>query len=207
MPRHLSIGTVIEKNKIAGDYAFLELLEVTVKDAAGVTLDTLRYVKNTEAITYQGNVYEPGAFDLEIENGNEETTRVRLMAYDFTQALQNEIEKYDGGVGFTIRLMIVNSGDLSQPADIDETFTVLGTSCKSFTVDFTLGARNPLLIRFPKRLQMRDRCSWRYKGQECGYAGPIPSCDYSLNGPNGCRAHNNERRFGGFPGLRPRNVP
>ena len=206
MPRHVSIGTVIEKNKVAGDFAFLELLEVTVKDANGAVLAVYRYVKNTEEIVYLGNTYEPGAFDLEIENGADEGTRVRLLAYDFTKVLQTEIESYDGGVGFEVRLMVVNAGDLSQPADIDETFTVLGTTCKAYTVDFTLGSRNPLLIRFPRRIQMRDRCSWRYKGQECGYAGALPSCDYSLNGANGCRAHNNERRFGGFSGLRPRNV-
>jgi len=28
-----------------------------------------------------------------------------------------------------------------------------------------------------------------------------PTCDYTLDGPNGCRAHHNTLRFGGFPAL------
>jgi hypothetical protein len=31
--------------------------------------------------------------------------------------------------------------------------------------------------------------------------GIMPSCDLSLQGPNGCAAHNNTQNFGGFPGL------
>jgi len=33
--------------------------------------------------------------------------------------------------------------------------------------------------------------------------GAIVDCDKSPDGPNGCRAHSNETRFGGFPGNPP----
>jgi hypothetical protein len=32
-------------------------------------------------------------------------------------------------------------------------------------------------------------------------SGGLPACDYTLDGPNGCRAHMNTLNFGGFPSL------
>ena len=206
MPRHASVATVIEKNKIAGDFAFVALLEVQIRDPQnGSLIETLRYARNEEEITYEGESWQPANFDLSFGQSAKDAPRVRLSVRDYTGAIMSRIEAENGGLGFELRVLIVNAGDLSQPTEIDETFFVLGVTSKNFTVEFTLGARNPLNARFPRRLQMRDRCAWRYKGDECGYSGPLTSCDYSLNGPNGCRAHANETRFGGFPGLRPRN--
>ena len=55
-------------------------------------------------------------------------------------------------------------------------------------------------IRLPRRSYRRDRCSWIYKNSTtCQYAGLLPSCDKAFEGPNGCRAHDNTLRFGGFP--------
>lgn len=206
MPRHASVATVIEKNRIASAVAFVALLEVYVKDNIGTVVETLRYARNSENISFQGHEYLAGNFSVEMESTTGETPQVRLSVVDITKAVQSKIEQYSGGIGFEIRVMIVNTGNMTQPAEIDETFFVLGASTKNYNVDFTLGSRNPTLIRFPRRLQLRDRCSWRYKGPECGYSGPLPSCDYSLNGQNGCQAHQNTLRFGGFPGLRPRNA-
>ncbi len=76
-----------------------------------------------------------------------------------------------------------------------------------------------------------DFCRFRFKGDECGWtytdgskgdgysfdyyekknaAGTVikeyplvksDTCDHTLNGANGCQAHNNSLRFGGFPTL------
>lgn len=42
-------------------------------------------------------------------------------------------------------------------------------------------------------------CIFRYRDESCGYTGPLPDCDKSFAGPNGCRTHGNAPRFGGFP--------
>lgn len=57
-------------------------------------------------------------------------------------------------------------------------------------------------IRLPRRVYLRDRCAWIYKDSNtCQYTGPLPTCDKSLDGNNGCRAHSNTARFGGFPAI------
>jgi phage-related protein len=48
-------------------------------------------------------------------------------------------------------------------------------------------------------------CQWQYKGPECGYKGPEPTCNFLLNDAGGCEGrHGNPlkfARFGGFPFL------
>ena len=45
-------------------------------------------------------------------------------------------------------------------------------------------------------------CPFTFKDGWCDYKGEIPDCDKTYSGPNGCKAHNNEVRFGGFVGLK-----
>lgn len=58
-------------------------------------------------------------------------------------------------------------------------------------------------VRIPRRLIQATICPWVYKGAECGYAGGIATCDFTLNGANGCKVHfpNANLPFGGFPGA------
>jgi lambda family phage minor tail protein L len=202
MPLHMSVATVIEKNRIASPVAFVPLLEIDVTDPkTGAYLETIYLARNNENVEYNGHTYTAAAFDFDakVEDNNQPT--VTVMTRDYTRAIQARVQAYGGGVGFTVRLIIVNSGNITQPPEIVETFSVIQTSAKNYDITFTLGTENPLTRRFPFRRQFRDRCQWRYKGPECGYNGPLPSCDFTLFGINGCAAHNNDPRFGGFPGI------
>ena len=78
---------------------------------------------------------------------------------------------------------------------------VTGASAKNYDATFTLGAENPVTFRFPRRRQRRDVCQWRYKSAYCGYTGALPTCDFTMNGSNGCIAHANGPRFGAYPGI------
>lgn len=41
-------------------------------------------------------------------------------------------------------------------------------------------------------------CHYKYRDLEtCGYTGNLPSCDFTLTGPNGCEVHDNSHRYGG----------
>lgn len=202
MPRHLSVATVIEKQKIASKIAFVPLLEIDVVEPKTLTfIETLRFARNSEDLVWQGNSYIAGTFDFtsSAESGSQPTLQVSVN--DFSRAIQARMQAYGGGINFTVRVIIVNTGNLDQPAEVLETFTVTGANAKQFMVNFTLGAENPLTMRFPRRRQFRDRCLWRYKGVECGYAGDLPTCDFTLLGGNGCNVHANTARFGGFIGI------
>lgn len=200
---HLSVATVIEKNRIASNVAFVPLLEIHVLNpATNEVVEVIRYARNSEDITFESNVYLKGAFDLDMKQGAGEIGDVTVSIKDYTRAVQSRMQDYGGGVGFPVTITIVNTGNLAQAAEIQETYKVVAAKSKGYDVEFVLGAENPLTMRFPRRLQARNRCPWAYKGARCGYSGPLTTCDFSLQGPNGCAAHDNTERFGAFPGVR-----
>lgn len=207
MPRPLSLDTVIEKNRVASGVAFLVFMQIEVmSEIDGSLLETLYFVRNNEDITYQGQLYTRSSFTFSITESSESVVDVSLDIRDPTRSVIKKLEDHDGGVGWRIKMMIVNSDALDQDPEYEELVYVMGSSVNGYVASVRLGARNPLGTRFPARGQWRDRCQWIYKSEECGYTGPMPSCDYSLQGDNGCAAHNNTLRFGGFPGIRNRSL-
>lgn len=201
MSKHLSVGTIIEKNKIASEETFLILIDAEIKDEEGNYIDNIRFVKNSENILFQGNVYQASNFDININVEANTEPSISLVAQDQTRTLAQFIEAYGGLVDNQVTMIVVNSGNLEGPAEIQETFKIVGSSVDKYVVSFTLGTDSAVSKRFPQFRQFKDRCGWLYKSSRCGYAGALPKCDYTLNGANGCAAHNNISNFGGFPGL------
>ncbi|WP_028449703.1 hypothetical protein [Chitinibacter tainanensis] len=187
---------------VASTSPFLLLLEVGIVDPTTYQLvETMRLVSNDEDIAYRGNVYVAADFDLGLKHVANGLPEITLNIIDTSRAVQGRMQSYGGGVGFPVTVMIINAGDLNSPPDQQEFFEIIGASSKDYVATFTLGAENPLTMRFPRRLQRKDYCSWRYKSADCGYTGSMPSCDYTLQGPNGCAAHGNSINFGGCPGI------
>jgi hypothetical protein len=206
MPAHLSVATIIEANRIHSDVAFLVALEIDVIDpVTGGLVDIMRLVRNGENVTFNGHEFVSASFDIELESAAGEVPQIQLSAVDYSQAIQAKMQQFGGGIGFEVRVIVINAGALDQPPEMVERFKVVKASAKNYVVTFTLGAENPLTLRFPRRLQFRDRCPWRFKSAECGYTGPASSCDYTLQGDSGCSDKGNQANFGGFPGLMLRN--
>jgi phage-related protein len=202
VPKNLSVASVIEKNRVASNIAWVPLIEVDVADPnSGALIETLYFARNPDDIAYNGNTYIASAFDFDLTLAAAQQPQVTVTIHDLTRVVQAQMQAYGGGIGFTVRLIIVNSGNLAQPPEVEEDFTVVSASAQNYDVTFGLGAENPIALRFPRRRQFRDQCQWRYKGTECGYNGGLPSCDFTLNGPNGCTVHDNAARFGAFPGI------
>lgn len=200
--KHLNLSTVVDKNKVASDKAFLILFKVEVNDDAGTLVDTLYFAKNSADVVFMGNTYVASNFslDIQVEQGTE--PQIKLQAHDESKALATYIDTYDGLVKSTVTLMIVHEDLLPNgPAEIDEDFVVIEASVQEYVVSFTLGVETAVAQRFPNFRQFQNRCAWKYKGERCGYTGAMPTCDYTRDGANGCIAHNNEVNFGGFPGL------
>lgn len=207
MSKSLSVASVIEKNRLSSDTPWLICLDIDVVDPDTLaTVETLHVVRNTEAITFNGFEYTPASFDIELkeEAGTQQT--VSLAMNDYTLAVQERMQKYAGGVGFGVAIMVVNADQLDAPPEIVENFEVVGSSSANYVCSFTLGAENNITKAFPRRRQTKDYCQWRYKGDDCGYTGSMPTCDLSLNGSNGCKAHQNVVHFGAFPGINTRDV-
>lgn len=202
MGNYLSVGTVIEKNKLFSNKPFLNLLEVDVIDPKTKKfVETLYFANNKEDVEYQGHTYIATSFDLEVKKEAENAPTLQLTFYDATRAVEAAVQEYRGGSGFMVRVIFVNTGALDQPPEISEEFEVLYTSNNNYVITVTLGAENPLSKRCPRRFCYREVCTWLYKSKECGYTGSLETCDYTLSGPNGCRVHENTKRYGGFPGI------
>lgn len=202
MANFLSVGSVIEKNKLFSNKPFLNFLEIDViNPKTKEFVETLYLVNNKESIEYQGHTYMATSFELEIKKGSGEAPSLSLTVYDVTRAIEAAIQEYKGATGFKVRVMFVNTGALDLPPELIEEFIILSTSNQGYVISATLGAENPLTKKCPKRTCFREVCTWLYKSEECGYKGDITACDYTLSGINGCKAHNNTKNFGGFPGI------
>lgn len=207
MAKSLSVASVIEKNRLSSDTPFLICLDIDVIDpATGSLVETMYVVRNTEAIDFNGHAYQPATFDIELKQESGTQQEIKLSIKDYSNAVQQRMQQYGGGVGFSVAVMIVNAGALAQPPEITEYFEVTAAESSTYVCSFTLGAESAIANTFPRRRQARDFCQWRYKGEECGYAGPLPTCDLSLKGKNGCSAHQNVIHFGAFPGINGRDV-
>jgi len=100
---------------------------------------------------------------------------------------------------------------------IKDVMYIDSVSISEESVDFTLESRfNIVGVKIPLRTYNRSFCSFKFGSVECGYGHtgigstsldsdyPLASesnCDHTLYGPNGCTAHNNGDRFGGFPAI------
>lgn len=199
--KHLNLSTIVDKNKIESDKAFILLFELVVKDYNGATVDTLRFAKNSENVIFMGNTFVAANFDIDIKlEANQEPT-IAISAQDQTRALQSFIDIYDGLVNSTCKMLVVHEDSLAGPAELDEDFLITDTQVNNYVVKMNLGVETAVAQRFPNYRQFQNRCAWKYKGNRCKYAGAMPSCDYTRDGANGCIAHSNEINFGAFPGL------
>ena len=202
MVGELSVGTVIEKNKVYSVNPFINLLEIDViNQKTHEYIETVYLANNKEDITYQGKTYVASAFGLDVKKESGGVPSLTCSFIDATGAVEALAQKYEGCTGFPVRVIFVNTGDLTQPPELKEEFVIKYTSNAGYNISVTLGAENPLTKRVPKRKCYRNICTWIYKSEECGYKGDLSTCDFTLTGKNGCRFHNNSKRYGGFPGM------
>ncbi|MCY1355598.1 hypothetical protein D9M69_420280 [compost metagenome] len=203
MSKSLSVSTAIEKNRLGSATPFLVCLDISVVNPVnGQLVETIYLVRNSEEIVFNGHTYMPVPFDIEMKTESGSQTSISLSIRDVGRAVQARMQEYGGGVGFKVKVTVVNAGDLEQPPEVVEHFDVVGASASDYTASFTLGAENVLSQTFPRRRQTKDFCQWRYKDPgTCRYAGVLETCDLTLQGPNGCVAHGNSINFGAFPGI------
>lgn len=209
MVKSVTLATAVDKNKISSDNVYLLLLEVDIIDAqTGKISETVYIANNNETVTFGGTAYQSVPFECELTQDKDTAPTATLTVYDFTQSIISALNEVGWSLSWPARFKVVNMKNAdSGKVDMEQSFKLMDATAGSdkFVVSFTIGAENPLSLRFPVRKQFRNRCPWGYmggyKGPQCKYAGDMPSCDYTYDGANGCIAHNNTLNFGGFPGV------
>lgn len=201
---NLSIASVLEKNKVSSENAMTIALAIEIVDPnTGAAVTTLRIVNYETDLTIEGEQYTKIGFDLSLKDDASELQNIQLRIEDQAGLIRPYLQTYRGAVGSTVTMMVitVDPNDKATLIDFSEIFEAVSVSAPDYVVNVELGAENPLTRAFPARIQLRDRCPFRYKSFRCGYKGDKPSCDLTLIGANGCRAHGNEKRFGGYPAI------
>ena len=169
--------------------------------------DTMYLVNNNEDATFEGRNYIAFAFtvDQPKESSKGEIPSIQLAVANATRTLQTYVEAYQGGVGASVTMRIVNAGQLAENyAELTTTFQVMACKCTAQWVTFTLGSINPLNRKFPPHQYIALHCRYKvFKGHQCGYSGSATSCDRTIDT---CRNLGNSARFGGFPGLDARGI-
>lgn len=198
--RTLVSSLVTEKNKLATTSAWKPLVKVEIADS-----DTLFFTPNPTALTFAGETYEPRAVTIDQvqldSRGGQAAVRVSVGN------VGREVSAYLETVemrGARVTITYVNSANLADPTAVvlEERYEILGIQVQgAVQVAFTLGRERVASTLLPAARFYRDHCRWLYKSTQCGYAGALASCDHILEGANGCRAHSNIPRFGGFPLL------
>ena len=196
MMLNLSAVAKMEKNKLVSDGAWILLLEITVSQST-----VIRLCRNTEDIQWNGETWT--AFPLELDapkqSGTGELPRFAVRVSNITRTVEGYLEQAGGGVGATVRMMVVMSNHLGLTTpELDEEFSVQSTSYDQDWVTFNLSGSVNLFRRIPQRRFMKNFCPFQYKGPECKCLSPLPTCDKSLSA---CKARGNSRRFGGEPAI------
>lgn len=191
----LSYTLIHEKNSMSGNGNWLTLLEIQLPDTS-----TIRLVRNTEDITWNGKVWIAFPFTVDdVKESKNELPEINLRVSNVTRYLQPYLEDYQGCVGATVILRIIHSLALNETTPgLEENFTIISTSTDASFVTFKLGGNFPSTSRFPLDRYLKNFCVFPFKGLSCGYNGSASSCDKTLTK---CKELGNSARFGGFPGI------
>jgi len=202
MPLILSTNEIISKNKLTSSDVDLLLLKFEYKQEIPVNV----CLNNTE-ISWNNEIWYPAAFSL---TGLEETKEstipsVNLTFTDIERRIIPEIESFDGCIGGTVTLYIVNSSLLSNlTPSLQETLTILGTTVDdNLNVTFTLGTENLFYLRLPVNRYIKNQCRFKFKDSLCQYSGSETDCNGTYAR---CQELGNSNRYGGFISMGAKGV-
>ena len=199
------------KNALATGSRFVWLYEIEVPTS---TPTRYRLCAQTEEVTFRDNVYSPfpithGSMQ---EGADGDLPTMSLTVSNISREIAGTLETYNGLIRQPVKIMLVlmtNSYDTtpsSGQAILEWDFKITAMSINDEAASATLGDISLYEVNVPKTSISKRYCRFQYRDSLCGYGGSQPTCDKSLEGPNGCRAHGGDSpehpdRFGGFPGA------
>lgn len=199
----LSLAAAQDRNRLSSTAAWLLLADFNWNG------QHVRVVRNTDAVTFDAGdgagpqTYSPFAFELDGASIKSDGSlpQISIKVSNVNRMVEGAIVQYNGAAGATCNLYVLNTDNPTGEASLALQMDVIRTQTDAQWVTFTLGAPSPLRTLFPKFLYYQGTCMWRYKSIQCGYMGGLSTCSLTFEGANGCLAHANSVRFGGFPGI------
>ena len=167
--------------------------------------EKLHITDNNASFFFDGFTHTPA--NITIGDIRTETTGtvegVSITLGNVKRELSIEIRKRRGLEDMEVLLTRVYDPSGTIEKVVAQTFTVKGVVIddKKQVAVFRLGRNLLLTAKFPKNSFYHGICRFAYTRTgtgRCGYNGPLTECDRGLITPNGCAAHNNSSRYGGF---------
>lgn len=203
MPLLLSPAAYVEKNALASAGVWVILVEIYVPQLN----DYIRVCSNNEDMNWGGRLWQSFPFSMDEigDTAKGEVPQFAIRVANINGVVQSYLEEADGGVGSTVKLMVINTNIFTGTPEIELDFSARSTSVDSKWATFTLGVVNPYSIMIAQRM-IRTGCRYTgsthsvngFKGARCKYSGIETECNRTLTR---CRQLRNSLNFGGFPGI------
>ena len=154
MPKSLGAGLILQKNRLDPQMPWLELYQLEVS----VSPPHTEYLTNhPRRVVYEAKEYIP--YPIRHEEIREEAhgrlQKITVVVANVLREAQGFLEEHKGLRGKTIRLILVNLGDLTL-GEIRQTYKVESANADERFVTLVLGKTLSLASRFPGRLITRD---------------------------------------------------
>ena len=220
MSPHPNVPSIalVEKNLLATGERFIWLYEVEVPTSPPTRY---RFIRDNQSVTFRGNVYSPFPIthDETRSDNRGNLPTVSLTASNVSRELMSNMNTYGGLVGQPVRIIIVHALTIPTGKSVwEHDYKIVTSTANDKAVTATLGDLSLYDAKIPAQRMMRFYCRHQYMDAYCGYAVDssdanfLASCDKSLDGANGCKAHGvsevaaglpslHPERFGGFPGI------
>jgi len=179
MPVSMPSNITSIKNDLNQPGSWVWLIVFTLPD-----MTVLRYVGNTEDVSYGGNTYTALNFDIDkfAFNTDGEIPEITASISNIGYALQSYIQ--EDVIGGTVSFLQVNTDYLAEDYSEDLlTFTISGVEVTWAIVNFTLSISPELRFRTPEDRFNPYTCRHKFKGGRCGYTGGLTYCDRN---PDAC---------------------
>ena len=155
-----------------------------------------------DPVTYAGNVYQRGTFELsDISEDPGTLTELQLTVPNVLGIAQGYLES-DELLNQSMTLFCMTDTQLGAAAGaMSAPYYVQSAVANPKVVSFTLGSWPLMQVQIPRDRYVRTKCRWVFKSDQCGFVGAETTCDKSLESAGGCSGRVNQPRFGGFPHI------
>ena len=196
------------KNYVSQTDAWVYLLEVQIDDSTA-----LRVCAYDAAITYQGKTWSPLRFEVSDVRATADG-RIDSATISVSNVRRYFLDHYDAAAiaGRRVRLIVLSVADAADDdAGLETLYTVQSYEATARDLVLRVGTPNPMGQPVPSERYSRTHCRFLKEygsaSSRCGYDATLPgalsSCDGTLDGANGCRAHGANETSRGLPAIHP----
>lgn len=174
---------------------------VNYKDVDGNIVEPLRYTNAKIPIMWGVDIYTPVVISHSdfSQDGSGAITEATLTVGNADREIQKYVSLYDLAAKrvWITTLIMERSGGIRDAIQVGMTIKEITTSDALATFTLSVGVE-VLGVAVPSITVRANICRWRFKGEDCKYAGTDMSCTM---GWEDCITKGNSKNFGGFPGV------